>query len=93
MTPFFDSFQKELGKRTAQILLLVVAALLSVAAFHVDLDKHTARIILLCLAALCLLLFVCGLYFSYREEHKQEELKKPLGIYRSRSFDNDKPDA
>jgi hypothetical protein len=70
MSAFSESFQKELGKVSAQAIAAALTVIFSVAAFRLDLDKHTARVLLLCLAAISLLALVCGLVFRYRSSHK-----------------------
>jgi hypothetical protein len=82
LKPFFDEFQKTLGKHTAQVLLLVLGALFVVAGFQIQVDRHTARMILLCIAAICLLLLAIGLWFSYRSsKSKVAAVIHPPSIY------------
>jgi hypothetical protein len=79
MSAFFDEFQKELGKRLAQVLSGSLAVILSVAGFSLPRDMHTARLVLLCLAAIALLVLACGLVFRYLSSRKKVD--HPLAIY------------
>jgi len=79
MSHFYESFQKELGKRIAQIVSATLVAVLSTAALSMPKDMYKTQLILLGLAGLSLLVLASGLlfrYLSYRNsKHEIETVK------------------
>jgi len=69
MSPFIESFQKELGTRLAHGVLVLLAFLFSTAAFAIPADRATARLALLILAALSLVALAVGLFIRYRRSY------------------------
>lgn len=70
MNPFFESFQKELGKALAQAISAALLVIFAVAGISLPRDMETARTILIVLSGLALLTLAGGLFFrylSYRE--------------------------
>ena len=65
MSAFSEEFQKELGKRLAQVISASIAGLLGVAGLVAPKDAHTARVILLSLASISLAALLVSLFFRY----------------------------
>ncbi|MGD0208736.1 MAG: hypothetical protein ABSC89_14140 [Verrucomicrobiota bacterium] len=65
MNPFCESFQKELGKGFAQLLLGAAMVLFAILAGMIGGDKQLARILLICLSGIAGLLLASGLLFHY----------------------------
>jgi uncharacterized membrane protein HdeD (DUF308 family) len=72
MGDFCESFQKELGKRLAQLVSGALTAILSTTAWCLPKDKPTVRLILLCLSGVSLLALAVSLFFRYFSIVKSE---------------------
>lgn len=90
MSHFSESFQKELGKRSAQLVTGALGALFLVAGFSLPTDSKAARMVLLFLSVFLFLLLASGLLFRYlsyrkisksktnKEIQQTEEIREPI---------------
>jgi hypothetical protein len=93
MSHFSESFQKELGKRLAQVIAASTAGLLGVAGFSLPKDMPTARAALLSLACISLLVLAASLFFRFytvricRRSYSVEEILE--GMEKKKRDDHD----
>jgi len=93
MNPFFESFQKEIGKKSAQIIIIIIAISLLAAAKLLPEYMTKLRLLSIFLLSMLLLALASGLlfrYLSYRNSkninqtdkiNKKEFTLNPHGYY------------
>ena len=79
MNPFFESFQKEIGKKSAQIIIAIIVIFLLAAAKLLPEYMAKLRLLSIFLLAILLLALASGLFYRYFSKHTPKKLNKSSG--------------